>query len=66
MSLPVNEKFLNDPDHMVTYHRNPTKWELKFGEGATHYRDFPLKECLKPDNSLKKWLLADDGLRYYR
>lgn len=31
----------NLPIHrVITYHRNPTQWELKFGEGALHYKDF--------------------------
>lgn len=56
-----------------TYHRNPTRAEIKFGEGATHYRDFPLSECATGEKhpwgapKLKKWFVAkDDGLRYYR
>lgn len=55
-----------DPN-MVTYHRNPTPGEVRFGYGATHYRDFPKEECVKRDGTLKKWFVAkDDGLRYYR
>jgi len=53
-------------DKLVEYHREPTKYEIKFGEGATHYRSFPMSECVKPDGRLKKWFVADDGLRYYR
>ena len=53
-----------------TYHREPTKGEIAFGYGDTHYRDFPITEVLKekkgPFNILKRWLVADDGLRYYR
>lgn len=50
-----------------TYHREPTEAEIKFGYGATHYRDFHPSQCVKKsDGLLKKWLLADDGLRYYR
>lgn len=52
----------------VTYHREPTAAEVKFGHGATHYRDFPVEECChKGTRFLKKWFVArDDGLRYYR
>lgn len=51
----------------VTYHRPPTPAELRFGEGATHYRDFPVEVCCHPGTRyLKRWFKADDGLRYYR
>lgn len=51
---------------VITYHRDPTAEEVKFGFGATHYRDFELKECLKQDGSIKKVMTAkDDGLKYY-
>lgn len=51
----------------VEYHRPPTAYELRFGEGAVHYRSFPRRICTKPDGTLKKWFVApDDGLRYYR
>lgn len=50
----------------LTYHRNPTASEIKFGHGAIHYRDFPVAECLKKDGDAKKRLKADDGLIYTR
>lgn len=57
----------NTKNMPVTYHRNPTQSEIKFGYGATHYRDFELADCLTDDGRLKKWFVAkDDGLRYYR
>lgn len=50
----------------VTYHRNPTASEIRFGHGAIHYRDFEAEQCyIKGTKTLKKWLVADDGLRYY-
>lgn len=49
----------------ITYHREPTRSEIKFGYGATHYRDFPRQEVLNKKQRPKKWLVADDGLRYY-
>ena len=61
-TLPVRDDVVT-----VTYHRNPTKGEIKFGEGATHYRDFTVDECCVPGTRfLKTWFVADDGLRYYR
>lgn len=52
-------------NEVITCHRPPTAWEIRFGEGATHYRDFPLLEIVKPDGSMKVWFVADDRLRYY-
>lgn len=52
---------------MVEYHRQPTKDEINFGYGATHYKSFPISEVLKPNGHLKKWVRCKyDGLRYYR
>jgi len=53
-------------DKLITYWRNPTSYEIKFGEGAIHYRDFTRVDCIKKDtNTLKKWFISkDDGLRY--
>ena len=53
-----------------TYHREPTRGEIAFGYGATHYRDFPPEDVVTKRIGqlvvLKKWLKAkDDGLRYY-
>ena len=50
----------------IKAHRNPTPSEIKWGYGAIHYRTFDLLEWLKPDGTLKRWIKADDGLRYYR
>lgn len=50
----------------VVYYRPPTKGEISFGYGATHYREFERWECTKPNGKLKHWFRAnDDGLRYY-
>lgn len=63
MTLPVRDDVTR-----VTYHRPPTPSEVRFGHGATHYREFPVGECCKPGTRiLKRWFTApDDGLRYYR
>lgn len=57
-------------DYVVEYHRNPTPGEIKFGEGATHYKAFHFDQCYKwhPNQlTFKKWLKDPaDGLRYYR
>jgi len=51
----------------VQAHRKPTPSEIKFGEGATHYKTFPV-EIWKDKKGLSKcWIVCpDDGLRYYR
>lgn len=57
----------NNLPEMVEYHRQPTKAEINFGYGATHYKIFPISEVLKPNGRLKKWVRCKcDGLRYYR
>lgn len=51
----------------ITLHRQPTAGEIKFGYGATHYRDFPLRVMRRNDGTYKRYIVApDDGLRYYR
>lgn len=60
--LPVR-----DDVESVTYHRNPTPGEIRFGHGATHYADFPVEECcFEGSRILKRWIIGRDGLRYYR
>lgn len=55
------------PTDLITYHRKPTRGEIKFGEGATHYKDFEAQNCMTRFNRLKQWLICPhDGLRYYR
>ena len=63
MTLPVREDV-----ETVTYHRQPTQAEIRFGHGATHYRDFDAVECCHAGTRiLKRWFISsDDGLRYYR
>ena len=56
----------NGGNYTITAHRNPTPSEIKWGYGAIHYRDFDMADWLKPDGTLKTWIKADDGLRYYR
>ena len=54
---------LSEKDGYITYWRNPTPAEIKFGEGAIHYLSVPMTEVRKPDGKLKKWFVKD-GLRY--
>lgn len=49
----------------IEYNRKPTQSEIKFGHGATHYRDFEAIDYLKKDGTIKKRIKAkDDGLIY--
>ncbi len=51
----------------LTYHRNPTQSEIKFGHGAIHYRDFDYDEYTKKDGTIKKRLKSkNDNLIYTR
>ena len=63
----INEDSVDYVETFVRYHRNPTQGEIKFGEGAIHYKDFNEVDIINPENgAYKKWLICpDDGLRYY-
>lgn len=51
----------------VTFHRKPTEWEIKFGEGATHYKDFKIKDLkVINGNTPKRLKCPVDGLIYTR
>ncbi len=52
--------FTPDTPGNKVYYRNPTKSEIRFGHGATHYREFTPDE-----HQSRKWFKADDGLRYF-
>lgn len=64
IGLGYNVKVLNEQE--IEYHRKPTAGEIKFGHGATHYRDFNINLCLATNGNLKRRLKADDGLIYTR
>jgi hypothetical protein len=52
---------------LITYHRKPTESEINFGHGATHYKDFKVKDVKKADGTIKKRLKCPiDGLIYTR
>jgi hypothetical protein len=56
-----------DEKSPIQYHRNPTKGEINFGYGATHYATFNRSECIDKNGNIKKWFLSHrDNLRYYR
>jgi hypothetical protein len=64
----MNRLPIRDDVTSLTYRRPPTQSEIRFGHGATHYRDFEPSECChKGTRIAKRWFVAsDDGLRYYR
>jgi len=50
----------------VLVHRQPTESEIKFGNGATHYKQYNISSVLNKTGNIKKWFIAlDDNLRYY-
>ena len=49
----------------ITGHRPPTPGEIKFGHGATHYKDFTISQMLKKDGGFKARVKCPiDGLVY--
>ena len=57
--------FYEKPD-VLEYWRKPTKEEIKFGHGATHYRNFDFDSCFDENGFLKlKVKVSDDSLIYY-
>jgi hypothetical protein len=69
MASKISDRLpLRDDVEYVPYRRNPTASEIRFGLGATHYRDFSPDECCHAGTRIaKQWFIAaDDGLRYYR
>jgi hypothetical protein len=57
--------FLTKPQ-ILTYWRNPTKENIKFGHGAIHYKDFDFDICFDKNNLLiLKAKASYDGLIYY-
>ena len=59
------ENFIKIPKQ-ITYSRKPTIEEIKFGHGATHYRNFDFDKCFDENNVLKlKVKPTDDKLIYY-
>lgn len=50
----------------LEYWRNPTKEEVKFGQGALHYREFDFEKCFDENGYLKlKVRASDDGFTYF-
>ena len=64
----ANRLPVRDDVETITYHRGPTAYEIKFGEGAIHYCDFDIEDCcFEGTRIMKKWFVSRfDGLRYYR
>jgi len=67
IALRERIKDVRDTDVMFNYHRPPTASEIKFGEGATHWKEFPAEIALKKNGQIKKRLKCPvDGLIYTR
>jgi len=57
-------KILNS--QQIPYIRKATEFEIKLGYGGAFFRDFGLSKCVNPKTgTFKKWIKAEDGLRYY-
>jgi len=64
MGTHISE-FYTKPE-TLTYWREPTKEEIKFGHGAIHYRNFDFESCFDENGFQKdKVRASDDGLIYY-
>ena len=51
----------------ITFHRKPTDWEIKFGEGAIHYKDFRIKDLKVINGKVQTRVKCPiDGLIYTR
>lgn len=56
---------MNKQERVIEYSRKPTESEIKFGHGATHYKEFKESECSTKDGRVKKRLKCPiDGLIY--
>lgn len=63
--LPARDDVADDAP--ITFHRDPTDAEIRFGHGATHYMDVPLRECVHSGTRfVKAWIVGQDGLRWMR
>lgn len=49
----------------LEYWRNPTKEEIKFGHGATHFREFDTDKCIDENGDLILAFYASDDHRKY-
>jgi hypothetical protein len=61
----ITELILIQSGKAVQCHRPPTKSEIKFGHGATHYRTFLRSEIINRKGELKKWFKTDDDKLNY-
>ncbi|GEM53830.1 hypothetical protein B0A58_14840 [Flavobacterium branchiophilum NBRC 15030 = ATCC 35035] len=62
----IHKSQIHKKPKVLEYWRKPTKAEIKFGYGATHYRDFDFEDCFDADGYLKlKVRASDDNLIYY-
>jgi hypothetical protein len=54
-----------DIQNTTEAHRPPRPCEIKFGHGATHYKDFPISQVLRKDRTFKTRVKCPiDGLIY--
>jgi|JI10StandDraft_1071094.scaffolds.fasta_scaffold145937_7 hypothetical protein len=65
-TLQALKNFLDN--RYVTFYRNPTEYEIKFGEGAIHFKEFKVGNLKLRKDGLLPTRLKDktDGLIYTR
>jgi len=64
-SVKVSRPLLSQIMKTITLHRKPTESEVKFGYGATHFKDFPVSEVSHPNGKFKRThRCKEDGLVY--
>ena len=50
----------------LTFHRDPTDYEIYQGLEHEQHKNFKLDLCLRENGDVKQWIRCpDDGLRYY-
>jgi hypothetical protein len=60
-----NPLSINKGVKKLTYYREPTAWEIKFGYGAIHYKEFSVERSLNAFGHIKKKIkCTEDGLIY--
>jgi hypothetical protein len=65
MKSKIHISQVNENVKIITYQRNPTEYEIKFGYEAPHYRDFDIEECFDSKGFLKRTIVAkNDRLKY--
>ncbi|MCA6435784.1 MAG: hypothetical protein IM600_05710 [Bacteroidetes bacterium] len=55
----------NNTNETYSYWRNPTKEDIKFGNGSIHIREFKKENCFDKDGQFRLAFVAGDDKRKY-